>query len=275
MDKNDTIQLITKLEELSAQKYSSLECILEINGSSFHPEFVLDITELAKSCQSTDELFIFTCGCGEPMCAGIGEGIQVEHLPDAVVWRFSEPLSDKDYFDLSDDEWKAMKQPVELRFDPERYQSAIATGINKLKALVVSSERPVELPIRGFMLDRLLELQTLVFSTRLNVPEKRLITRNIEIDAYNDSICVDGIFYRLEALFLPPSLVIAYKAWKTHAIFPNKEIDLPAYLVYLQKGREFCQGLSEYLGREAIIKLKYHPSKLYNSAAWEVVEEIR
>ncbi len=44
-----------------------------------------------------------------------------------------------------------MKQPVELRFDPERYQSAIATGINKLKALAVSSERPVELPIHGFM----------------------------------------------------------------------------------------------------------------------------
>ena len=69
MDKNDTIQLLAKLEESSAQKYSSLECILEINGSSFHPEFVLDVTELAKSCQSTDELFIFTCGCGEPMCA--------------------------------------------------------------------------------------------------------------------------------------------------------------------------------------------------------------
>ena len=256
MDKNDTIQLLAKLEESSAQKYSSLECILEINGSSFHPEFVLDVTELAKSCQSTDELFIFTCGCGEPMCAGICEGIQVEHLPDAVVWRFSEPLSDKDYFDLSDDEWKAMRQPVELRFDPERYHSAIATGINKLKALGVSSERPVELPIQGFMLDRLLALQTLVFSTRLNVPEKRLITRNIEIDAYNDSICVCGIFYQLEALFLSPSLIAAYKAWKTYRIFPNEESDLPAYLVYLQKGREFCQSLKQYLGREAMVKFK-------------------
>ena len=275
MDKNDTIQLLAKLEESSAQKHSSLECILEINGSSFHPEFVLDVTELAKSCQSTDELFIFTCGCGEPMCAGIGEGIQVEHLPDAVVWRFSEPLSDKDYADLSDDEWKAMKQHVELRFDPERYHSAIATGINKLKALGVSSERPVELPIQGFMLDRLLELQTLVFSTRLNVPEKRLITRNIEIDAYNDSICVCGIFYQLEALFLSPSLIAAYKAWKTYRIFPNEESDLPAYLVYLQKGREFCQSLKQYLGREAMVKFKYHPPKLCNSVAWEVSEEIR
>ena len=275
MDNKDTIKIVAKLDELSGQQTLLLKGILEINGSPFHPEFILDISELAKSCQSSDELFIFTCGCGEPMCAGIGEGIQVEHLPDAVVWRFSEPLSDKDFEDLSDGEWEAMKQPVEFQFVPEYYQRNIVQGINKLKALAVSSERQVELPIQDFTLDTLLALQPLVFSSRLKVPERHLITRNIEIDAYNDSICVGGIFYRLEALFLPHSLVIAYKAWKTHAIFPNEEIDLPAYLVYLQKGRGFCQDLREYLGREAIIKFKYHPPKHYNSVAWEVVEEIR
>jgi hypothetical protein len=275
MDKNDTIQLVAKLEELSVRQSLSLKGVLEINGNIFHPEFVLDVTELAKSCQSSGEIDIFTCGCGQPMCAGIGDGIRVEHLPEDIIWHFSEPMSDRNYEDLSDDEWEAMKRPVELRFDPEHYLSAIAAGINKLKSLAVSSERPVELPMQGFMRDRLLALQTLVFSTRLNVPEKRLITRNIEIDAYNDSICVGGIYYRLEALLLPPTLVAAYKAWKIYAVFPNEEIDLPAYLVYLQKGREFCQSLKQYLGREAMVKFKYHRPKLYNPAAWEVIEEIR
>lgn len=184
-------------------------------------------------------------------------------------------MSDRDYEDLSDDEWQAMKKPVEFRFDPERYVSNIITGINKLKALAVSADRLVELPLNDFTLDTLLALQPLVFSTRLNVPEKHLIARNIEIDTYNGWICINGIGYGLEALLLPPSLIAAYKAWKTYRIFPNEKTDLPAYLVYLQKGREFCQSLKQYLGSEAIVKLKYHPPKFYNSVAWEVVEEIR
>lgn len=274
MDNKDSIKLVAKLEELSEQQTLLLKGILEINGSPFHPELVLDVFKLAESCQSSDELFIFTCECSEPMCAGIDYGIHVEHLPDAVVWRFIEPLSYRNYRDLRDEEWEAMKQPVELRFDPEHYQSNIAAGINKLKALAISSEQTVELPLMEVRLERLFALQTLVFSTRMNVPEKRLIARNIEIDANINTICVNGIYYRLGALLLPPSLFSTYCAWTKYRIIPKDETGLPAYQLYLQKGREFCRGLSEYLGHEATIKLKYNPPKLYNSVAWEVIEKI-
>lgn len=274
MDKKDSIKLVAKLEELSEQKTLLLKGILEINGSPFHPELVLDVFKLAQSCQSSDELFIFTCECSEPMCAGIDYGIHVEHLPDAVVWRFIEPLSYRNYRDLSGEEWEAMKQPVELRFDPEHYQSNIAAGINKLKALAVSSEQTVELPLTYVMLERLFALQTLVFSTRMDVPEKRLIARNIEIKANHETICVNGIYYRLGELYLPPSLFTTYCAWTKHRIFPEEETGLPAYQLYLQKGREFCHGLSEYLGHEATIKFIFHPPKIYNSLVWKVIELI-
>ncbi len=216
-----------------------------------------------------------TCSSGEPGCAGIFDGIQIEHLTDAVVWRFNEPLSDKDYPDLSDEEWEAIKQPIELRFDPEDYLSTIIAGIKEIKVLVVSSDQPVELPIQDFTLEQLLALEPLVFSTRLNVPEKRLISQPIEIDAYIGFFLVGGIGYSLEELFLPPALVAAYTSWKSYAIFPNDETNLSAYLLYLQKGREFCHELKQYLGRDALIKLKYHPPLVYNSLAWEIIEVIR
>ena len=275
MDKKDSIKLISKVKSLPNNQSLHLKSGLEINGRPFHSEFVLDVSELAKSCQSSGEFFILTCSCGESGCAGIFDGIQIEHLTDAVVWRFNEPLSDKDYPDLSDEEWEALKQPIEFRFDPEDYLSTIIAGIKEIKVLMVSSDQPVELPIYGFKLEQLLALEPLVFSTRLNVPDKRLISQTIEIDAYNGFFLVGGIGYSLEELFLPTALVAAYKSWKSYAIFPNDETNLSAYLLYLQKGREFCHELKQYLGRYALIKLRYHPPLVYNSLAWEIIEVIK
>jgi len=268
-----SIKLISKVESFSNGQSLHLKSSLEINGRPFHSEFVLDVSELAKSCQSSGEFFILTCSCGESGCAGIFDGIQIEHLTEAVVWRFNESL--KDNLDLSDEEWEALKQPIELRFDPDDYLSTIIAGIKEIKVLVVSSDQPVDLPIHGFTLEQLLAIEPLVFSTRLNVPEKRLISQTIEIDAYNVFFLVGGIEYSLEGLFLSTALIDVYKSWKTYAIFPNDETGLSAYLVYLQKGREFCLELKQYLGRDALIKLRYHPPQVYNSLAWEIIEVIR
>lgn len=275
MDKNDTIRFVVSVEKSSDQQCSYVDNVLEINDSPFHPEFALDLTELTKSCQFSGELDIFTCGCGIPMCAGIYQCIRVEHLANAIVWRFNEPMSDKDYKDLDDDEWENLKKTVEFRFDPEHYLVNITAGINKLKALVVSSEQPLELPIHGFTQDALLALQPRVFSTRMNVAGKRLIAQNIEISAYNNLIYAGGMEYRLDDLFLPSQLNATYKKWQTYCTFSTVEDDLPAYLIFLQKGREFCQSLKQYLGGETNVKFKYRPPEFYNSIAWEVVEEIK
>jgi len=272
-ERKDSIKLISKVELFPNGQSLHLKSSLEINERPFHTEFILDISELAKSCQSSGEFFIFTCGCGYPACAGIFDGFQIEHLTEAVVWRFNEPL--KDDLALSDEEWEAMKQPMAFWFEPEDYLSTIIAAIKEMKVLVVSSDQLVELPIHDFTLEKLFAIEPLVFSTRLNVPEKRLISQTIEIDAYNVFFLVGGIEYNLEELFLPTALIAAYKSWKTYAIFPNDETDLSAYLVYLQKGREFCIELKQYLGRDAMIKLKYHPPQVYNSLAWEIIEVIR
>ena len=74
---------------------------LRIDGQIVGGGYVVDVRELAKALTREGEHFIFTCGCGEPGCAGIHEGfhtwlegevISVEgNLPKGVAcsWKFS------------------------------------------------------------------------------------------------------------------------------------------------------------------------------------------
>lgn len=271
----DKIKTIASLDKSPGYEALSMSCNLEVNGDWLHPEFSIDLRALAKSCQCAGFFDIFTCGCGIAGCAGIFEGIKIEHLPEAVVWNFLEPISGSGYFHLSDVEWNAMRAPVQFTFDPDQYQQSIADGIRKIKTLVIEAGKPVSLGLNHFGLNDLLALEIEVFSSRLDVPEKHLITKYMEIDAYNDLILAGGNYYSLDELHLPEELHAAYFAWKSFAIFPSNEDDLPAYLVYLQKGRELCVEIRRYLRSKAVVNLKYHPPKVYNSVAWEIVEEIR
>ena len=49
---------------------------LRVDGARLGEGYVLDIRRLAEALTSEGEHFIFTCGCGEPGCAGIHEGVR-------------------------------------------------------------------------------------------------------------------------------------------------------------------------------------------------------
>jgi hypothetical protein len=274
MNKN-TIELDVISKKYPDNPTLYIEIILKIDGNDFHPELVINPIALARSCQSSGELYIFTCGCGEPICAGIDEGLHIEHTLDAVIWRFYEPISGTDHEDLTDEEWEAIKRPVEYMFDPEQYLESIISGLYAMKELAVSSPQPIEFAIYGLDVAGILALEPWVFSTRLNNSEKRLIAKQIEIDAYHHSISAGGMEYRWDEIFLPLALFDAYKKWMTLRIFPTQENELPAYQAYLQEGRKFCQALRQYLGGKSKVKFKYHPPQIYNAFAWEIIEEIR
>lgn len=274
MNKN-IIELVAVMKEYPNNPKLFLKGLLKIDGQEYHPELVLDLIALVQTCQCSGEFYIFSCGCGEPMCAGINDGIHVEHLPDAVIWRFYEPISGKDYEDLNDDEWEAIKRPVEYVFEPNQYLEAIISGLLEIKGLAISSARPIELAIYDLDVAKIINLEPLVFSARLNTPEKRLIAKQIEIDVFYDSFSAGGMQYGMNELFLPLSLCEAYRKWKALRVFPTLKEDLPAYQVYLEEGRKFCQGLRQYLGGKTKVKFKYHPPQFYNALAWEIIEEIR
>jgi len=58
---------------------------LRVDGSRLGEGYVLDVRRLADALTREGEHFIFTCGCGEPGCAGIHEGVRSRISGDAVT----------------------------------------------------------------------------------------------------------------------------------------------------------------------------------------------
>ena len=58
---------------------------LRADGNRLGEGFVLDVRRLADALTREGEHFIFTCGCGEPGCAGIFEGVRSRISGDAVT----------------------------------------------------------------------------------------------------------------------------------------------------------------------------------------------
>jgi hypothetical protein len=64
---------------------------LRVDGARLGEGYVLDIRRLAEALTSEGEHFIFTCGCGEPSCAGIHEGVRSRLAGDQVLLNGSLP----------------------------------------------------------------------------------------------------------------------------------------------------------------------------------------
>lgn len=249
-----------------------LDYTLQINGIEFHPAQI-DLTSLVKSCQWSGELDIFTCSCGSPGCAGIFQGIEVEHAHDAITWRCLKPLSVNG--DLQEI-WAHGAATLEhFTFSPDQYIDAIDSGIKRIKSLAVSAMRPVEFPVLGVELEQVLTLQTRPFSTHTMEPERRILARQVVVDAYYGFVLLDGVEYQMGELNVDAEIMEEYLAWKAICVFPNSEAEIPAYLAYLQSGRSFCRAWRQKIGRKTSMKFKYHPPTIYNKDAWEIIEVIR
>ncbi len=59
--------------------------------------YAIDLEELVRGQSEAGEVFLVTCWCGEPSCAGIYRGIQVTHDGDKIYWSVPEPLTPKKY----------------------------------------------------------------------------------------------------------------------------------------------------------------------------------
>ncbi len=160
-------------------------------------------------------------------------------------------------------------------FEPDRYIDAIDHGVKTIKSLAISSKRPVEFPVHGVCLEDVLALETRPFSTHIQEPGRRLTAKPVVIDAYHGHVIVGGVDYAMADLNLPDELMGRYRAWTSLCVFPNDTAEVPTYLTYLEAGRLFCRDLRRYIGYKTVVKFKYHPPPVYNSAAWEVIEIIR
>lgn len=170
-----------------------------INGQDFAHGRCVDLSQLAKSCQSSGEIFIVTCGCGFPPCAGIFDGIRVRQEAEAIVWEVPDPLS---YDGMSTKaEWiEANRQFLTYCFEPKAYQIAAQTGIDQAKALLAGPSYPDSGPLNP---DDLLRLHTSIFSQRGAPPGCHILARNIVIQYQPPSITMDGVEYDILELPIP------------------------------------------------------------------------
>lgn len=271
--KFDTIALEAFMVESPGYSASAVDYSLKINGVELHPEHSLDLTSLVKSCQWSGELYIFTCGCGEPGCAGIFQGIEVGHSHKEITWKCPNPISvSEDTPDL----WEHGVTTFEhFAFEPEQYIDAIDSGIKQIKSLAISAPIPFEFPVHGVELEQVLALETRPFSMRTMEPERRILARQVVVDAYHGFVLVDGVGYQMDELNVDAEIMQEYLAWKAMCVFPNTESEIPAYLAYLQSGRSFCRAWRKNIGRKTAMKFQYHPPSIYNKDAWEIIEIIR
>lgn len=271
--KYDTIALQAALDESPGDSQYKVHYHLNINGREFHPEHPLDLNDLVKSCQSSGELDIFTCGCGIPDCAGIFQGIEVGHTPDEITWKCPNPLSVSEHLP---ELWEHGVTNFEyFSFEPDQYIDTIDSGIKKIKSLAISSSYPIDFPVYDVKLEQIMALETRPFSTRILDSDRKILAREIVVEANHDFVTVGGVVHQLENLNLGAALTQEYSAWKSISVFPSDISEIPAYLEYLQRGRSFCRALRKHIGRQTAVKLKYHPPSIYNQDAWEVIENIR
>lgn len=252
-----------------------LEIGLFVDGNPLGAGLFIDLFELAKSCQSSGEMWIFSCSCGQPLDAGVTDGITVEHAENSMIWNFTDPISDLEIQDLNDEEYDAARKPMCFKFEPNSYQRNIDEGIRRIISLMVlGKSRTLSMDEREW--ERLSSLSTEVFSNRIPRLNRRLIAKRVDINAYHGgNIQVNGIYFSIEELGLPNELLAQFSQWRLLESFAQSKEDLPAYEKYLSAGRAFCSELKHYIGNGAVVKFKYHPPKCYNPAAWEITEEIR
>ncbi len=58
-------------------------------------DYCIDFDLVAESLSAPGEYEIFTCDCGEAGCAGIKQGVLVEHENEFVKWTVSQPFNSK------------------------------------------------------------------------------------------------------------------------------------------------------------------------------------
>ncbi len=59
--------------------------------------YAIDLEELVRSQSEDGEVFLLTCWCGQPSCAGIYRGVQVWHEAADIHWLVPEPDAPKEY----------------------------------------------------------------------------------------------------------------------------------------------------------------------------------
>lgn len=248
---------------------------LFVDGARLAPGAVVDLRALAKSVQTSGQHWIFTCGCGAPLCADISDPIQVRHSTDVVEWNFNFIDSLGGRVDLDDEDYERKNVRVAYRFDPDEYRRAVDQVLRDAKCLLAWSI-DAQSPCMDFTITDIQRLTTDVFTDRDCVTDRQLVARDVLLHATDGMwITVDGIPFEAKELSLPQALVSLHRHFESLECFPQAPSGLAEYERFLDAGRAFGCALKRLLARECSVKLWYRYGPVGNIKVWSVTEVLR
>lgn len=270
-----TTNKLTLSARLSDNSSPILVSELFVDGARLAQSAVVDLRMLTKSVQSSGKHWLFTCGCGSPLCADISDPIQVLHAKDYVEWNFNMIDSLGGGVDLNDEDYERENISIAYRFDPDDYQKSIDQVLRDAKCLLACAI-DARSPCIDFTILDIQRLTTEVFTDRDCVPNRRLVARDVLLHATDGMwITVDGIPFDVEELSLPQELVSQYRQFEALECFPNNKSDLAGYEHFLDAGRLFGGALKRYLDGESTVKLWYRYGPVGNNKIWSITDELR
>ena len=129
-----------------------------VDGKHLDEPHFIDLPMLVQSLYEQRRFDIFTCGCGVGMCAGIVDGIEVQHASGLVRWSFRRPLAADFLLDPELTEWEKTAVPVSLTFDRAQMVNAIETYLDTVRALVGEESSKFDWPVRGLSVQDVLKI---------------------------------------------------------------------------------------------------------------------
>lgn len=93
LDQIDLFGISISTRTTKEGKIYSATARIHINNEAVPTKHPVDFSQLVKSLKSPGNHYIFTCGCGSAECAGIENGVEVEHDQNVITWRFRLPQS--------------------------------------------------------------------------------------------------------------------------------------------------------------------------------------
>jgi hypothetical protein len=127
-----------------------------VDGHHLDEPHLVSLPALIDSLHHDGAAGIFTCGCGEPGCDGIFEGIGVRHEAGLVHWAFRRPQSARGFADLS--AWRAASASLHLTFDREQMLAEVQQFLHDARSLVGPNPHRFCWPVYGFYVK---DLQTI------------------------------------------------------------------------------------------------------------------
>jgi hypothetical protein len=153
LDQIDLFGISISTRTTKGGKIYSATARIHINNEAVPTKHPVDFSQLVKSLKSPGSHYIFTCGCGSAGCAGIEDGVEVEHDQNVITWRFRLPQSTDGF--RSHEVWHAVSDLHIAVFEKEQIVSEVVRALEEMKN---THDKDTEYAPEGFDRNAILKL---------------------------------------------------------------------------------------------------------------------